>query len=393
MPHTLTRQTNEQSVLETLYHHGPLTRVELAQRLALSQPTVNSLVSDLEAVDLLYATGKVEGRRGRAPSVYAVNSSAGHIVGVDVGGTRIASAVSNLIGEELERRRDATNTDSAEALLEQIVTIARALINKAEIPWSAVQVVTVGLPATVDPDSGRVGLGSNLPSFGDLDVAAELESLLGTKVRLDNDVNLAAIGERWRGAAVGIDDFAFVSIGAGIGVGLILDGDVWLGRSGAAGEIAWLPIGGDPFDADANAKGALGEAVAGRGVVRRYQGLLPSAPEAITAEGIFDLAAEGDAEALQVVDAEARLVAMAVAAITTVVEPSLVVLGGGIGAKPLLLEPVRTHLARIVPRPPSLASSALGDEAGLVGAISSGLHLARARLLGDRSLTVGVGTG
>jgi predicted NBD/HSP70 family sugar kinase len=385
VPHTLTRHFNEQAVLETLYHHGPLTRVELATRLTLSQPTVNSLVGSLEQGSLVRRAGKREGRPGRAPTLFELNGSAGHLVAVDLGGMRLTAALTDLFGVEVTRTTQPTDTSSADAVLDQITAVSRRLAERAGVAWSAVQVVSVGFPGTVDRRTGQVGLGSKLPPFSTRDVPSELARRLGVPVAVDNDVNMAAIGEGWRGVAHGIDDFAFVSIGTGTGMGLVLDGDVRQGRTGAAGEIAWLPLAADPFDAGVRSTGGFEEAASARGLLARYRAV-SGAGSADTAVTVLELAAAGDTGALEAVDGEARALATALAAVTVVVEPELLVLGGPIGCDPLLADMVGGYLLQLVPRPPRLERSALGADAGMLGAIASGLHRARTRLLRSHHL-------
>ena len=196
---------------------------------------------------------------------------------------------------------------------------------------------------------------------------AELEERLGVPVRIDNDINLAALGEQWRGVARGVDDFAFLSIGTGLGAGLVLHGELLRGRHGAAGELDFVAAGaGRDIDPCAAAVSALAARLAG-------------APGAVTAliapydvRGVFEAARRGDSVARAVVEEEARRIALHIVPLAAVTDPALVVLGGGLGANgDLLLDPVRALLADWVPYPPRVEVSALGEAAVLTGASRS----------------------
>jgi predicted NBD/HSP70 family sugar kinase len=202
-------------------------------------------------------------------------------------------------------------------------------------------------------------------------VGDELRDRLGLPVTLENDVNLAALGERWQGVASGVDDFAFLSIGTGVGAGLVLHGELHRGHHGAAGEID-LAFAGLAEETDPCASAVT--TIAAREVDGdRRSALAPP----FDAREVFAAARAGDAAARAVVAEVARRIAVNIGPLAAIADVSLVVLGGGIGANAdLLLAPIRELLARHTPYPPRVEVSSLGEAAVLTGALSIGLRAA-----------------
>ena len=235
-----------------------------------------------------------------------------------------------------------------------------------------------------EADRERAGEHGGVAEAGDLDprrvgaVLAEqpadrLEQRLGVPVSVENDVNLAAVGEHWRGVGQGVDDFVFLSVGTGLGAGLVLLGELHRGHHGAAGEVDFA-LGGDlERENDPAASGVVG--FAGQLAARAELRTSLAAPFDARAGGSEDRA--GDELARAVVDEEARRIAQHILPIAAVADVALIVIGGGIGANgDLLLEPIRALLAQRCPYPPRVEVSSLGDAAVLTGALAIGLRAA-----------------
>jgi predicted NBD/HSP70 family sugar kinase len=217
-------------------------------------------------------------------------------------------------------------------------------------------------------------------------VVADLRRAFGPNMVLENDINLAALAERDHGHGRDVGTFAFVSVGTGIGMGLVLGGRLHKGVHGSAGEIGFLPLGElGPIDAsDARRRGTLEAAASAAGVVRaaRRHGMSGR----ISARQVFEAAAAGDKAAAAVVCEEAGLVARAVAAVSLVADPDLVVLGGGIGSAPGFAEAVAAELGRLLSTAPDVKVSAMGAEATVEGGLRLGIDRAWRRAL-DRGGT------
>jgi glucokinase len=377
----MARRLNEQAVLDVIFSSGPTSRVDVAEATGLSKPTVSSIVEDLVAAGLVHLTGRTQGNVGRTAALYEVNAAVGHVIGVDLGGTKIRAAIADLFGTVLSEKVVPTDPTGPDAVIQQILGLGSELAGDADVSMSTVRALAVATPGTVDPRTGQISLAYNIPSFAGIDLASRLQDGNGFRVVLDNDVNMAAVGERWQGLARQCDNFAFLAVGTGIGMGLMLNGEIWQGHGGAAGEIGYLPLGRDPFDPAVKRRGALEESGAGRGIVARYheaRGGAGASANELTAEMVFDAARSGDEAAKRVLDDEARVLATAIAAVNAVVAPELIVLGGGVGANTLLLEPLRGYVAQVVPSPElRVETSGLGHRASLIGSLAIGLQAAR----------------
>jgi predicted NBD/HSP70 family sugar kinase len=199
-------------------------------------------------------------------------------------------------------------------------------------------------------------------------------------VVFENDVNLAALGERWRGIGRTVDDFVFFHVGTGVGLGIVVGGELFKGANGAAGEVAYLPLAAaDPHDRANRRRGALETAIGADGVLvtARRAGVRGVS----SAADVFRAAREGDAKAGKAVETVAAGIALGIAAIVPVLDPSLVILGGGIGRNAdVLREPIERELRAFSAVRPRIEASALGEEAELMGAVSLALDAAQERL-------------
>jgi predicted NBD/HSP70 family sugar kinase len=385
------RIMNERALFEQLLRHGPVSRPQLAAATGLSKPTISVALADLERVGVVRSVGLATGGAGRAAQLYEIHPQAGWVMAFDVGRSFVRVALATLTGETVVRRDVRSRARSAVGLLAQLAVLAQETAQEAGIAPDAVTYTVFGTPGTHDQATGALRLAPNLPGWNRPGSVDRLRAVTGSPFLVENDINLAALGEQAHGLGSDVDDFVFMSIGTGIGMGVVLGGRLHRGAQRAAGEISYLPFGeSDPLAA---------------GAVSRRRGLLESVASAdavvavarrfgmggrISAKRIFDAARAGDATARRVVEAEADHLAHALASVMAVLDPELVVLGGGIGAHggELLVAPVRERLADLVPlRPPRIEASALGDDAVVLGALATGLRHAR-DLVFQRALAV-----
>jgi predicted NBD/HSP70 family sugar kinase len=240
----------------------------------------------------------------------------------------------------------------------------------------------IGSPGIVEPDGHALQLAPNLPGWERPAVLRDLRRLLGEGTTIENDVDAAAVAERDHGAGREFSTFALVSVGTGIGMGLVLDGELHRGAHGAAGEIAFLPLADGEVDPrDARRRGALESAVSSAAVVRAAR---RAGTRRRSARSVFAAAAAGDERAREIVSGEAALVAHALGAIVAVIDPELIVLGGGIGRAPGFAEKVRTRLAELSPVVPEVRPSALGEDAVVDGCLAVGGDQLWERVLSSR---------
>lgn len=383
---SLLRAINERTVLECVRRIGPISRAQLARETALSKPTVSQALAGLQQAGLVREAGRSKGGKGPTAILYQLNPRAGWVVGIDVGRNFVRAAIADVTGSFVARRDERAKVRSAETLISQIGAIAHGLASDAGIRWRQVTVAAVGSPGVVHPGREEVELAHSLPGWGRQGLVELVHRELGTNTIFENDVNLAALGERWHGLGRGVDEFVYLHIGTGVGLGIVMHGELYRGAGGAAGEVGYLPLWGTDVRAPASRRrGALDRAASAGGVVEAAKRAGMTGP--LTGKRIFTAAADGDRVAAKVVAQEADRIAMTIAAVAAVLDPALVILGGGIGANAeLLLEPVRDRVRELSPFRPAIEASELREEATLHGSVSLALQTAHAQLF-DRSAT------
>lgn len=375
-------------MLSFIRQTGPVSRAQIARDSGLSKPTVSQALTSLEGARLVREAGRTSGGKGPTAQLYELNPHAGWVVGLDVGRDRVRAAIADLSGEVVGRRDERSKARSARSLIAQIGELARALAADAGIHWRQVTFTTVGSAGVFEPERDEMQLAYNLPGWSGHGVVDAVRAELGTNVAFENDVNLAAVGEQQYGLGRDVGNFVYLHIGTGVGVGLVLNGELYRGSRGAAGEIAYLPLAAsDPHDPGNLRRGALEEAVGAAGVVAvaRQLGIAPP----LSARRVFTAARRGDPAAARVVSVVAERIALAIAAVVPLVDPELVILGGGIGRNgDLLLDPVHRELRSLSPFHPRIEISALGEDAELRGAVAMALAAAQ-----DQLFSRGVGGG
>jgi predicted NBD/HSP70 family sugar kinase len=375
---TAMRVMNERAVFEQIRLLGPVSRPQLADATGLSKPTISLALVNLEGSGLVRHVGQSSGNSGRAALLYEMRPEAGWVVGVDVGRSWLRIALANLAGEVVLRRQERSQSRDAKKLVAQIGSLVSTLPVEAGLSYQDVTYTVIGSPGVVD-ERGAMRLAANLSGWNGSSVIDALGDRLGSSLAVENDINLAALGEQAHGLGKGVPNFVFISVGTGIGMGIVLDGQLHRGARGAAGEIGFLPLGEAEPAADESSKrsrGSLESVASAEAVVANARRL--GMRNAVSAEDVFESARNSDT-ALTAVRVEAEHLARAVAAITAVLDPELVVLGGGIGRNgDLLLAPMSERLEKLLPLgPPPLMVSALGDDAVVLGALA--IALARAR--------------
>jgi predicted NBD/HSP70 family sugar kinase len=369
----LIRSLNEQLLLDYIRGAGRISRPDLAQLSRLSKPTVSLALANLERAGLIRTSGRKTGTPGRNALLYEVRPETGFVLALDAGSEFLRGAVGDLSGAVRAHstlRADATTGHERVAELNRL---AKGLCADVGIDLADITQTVLGSPGVHDPTRDALRLAGALPQWDEPSVLAELRAVFGPALRLENDVNAAALAEQAHGHGRGVSDFAFVSVGTGIGLGLVIGGRLHRGAHGAAGEIGFLPLpGGHPGDArDARRRGAFEAAASAAGIVRaaRRAGLRGR----MTARSVFEAADGGDRRAAGVVAAEARLIARALCAVVAVADPELIVLGGGVGRADGFLPAVAREVRRTAPVLPELRVSALGTDAVVDGCLAAGL--------------------
>ncbi|MET9381721.1 ROK family protein [Streptomyces sp. NPDC002928] len=372
------------AVFAVLAGAGHATRPQLAALAGLSKPTVSAAVAELERARLATRSGTAHGATGRSAALYRLGPAAGSVLAIDLGSTHTAVRACALDGTVLAARTtyggDSSPTDITAPTDARPRDTVRAVLDGLE-PGS-VRAVVIAVPDVVRDVAG-VGPCSAAPVPPAIAITAlpatpaiaaavaALDLPPGAAVHIENNVNCAALAELHEGAARGRHTFGYLQVGHGIGLGIVVGGQVLRGAGGAAGEIARLPY---PWaqGQDSVLEGMEEYAGAGSLMRRVAAGWTDEdGPAPRDAAELFALAGDGHATARRYVDTHAREVGRLAAATTAVLDPGLIVLGGGIGANPQLLPGVRAELARL-----SWPTEVVGSEVGDSGTVAGAARLA-----------------
>ncbi|MFG2602452.1 ROK family transcriptional regulator [Streptomyces sp. NPDC048514] len=364
------RSANERLLLDRLRGLGAASRAQLARETGLSKPTVSSALASLEAAGLVHEVGTHAPERGRTAVLYAPDPAAGYALGVDIGRSWLRVAVVDLDGTVVSRADVRNRARASAALADLVVGTAREVIADSGVDPAEVVHGVVGTPGVYDERRRRVRYAMHLPGWGRAGLVDRMHEELGVPLEVHNDANLAALGEYMYGVGAGSRLFAYILIGTGLGMGVVSEGRLFTGAHGLAGEIGFLPWPGR------RKPERLEDAVSGVAVVEAARRFGMSGQ--LTAKAVFDAARRGDPAALHAVELEGERIAHTVAAAAAVLDPDLVVLGGGLGhSVDLLLRPVREGLRALTPLRPRIAPSRLGEDAVLLGAVATALDTAR----------------
>jgi predicted NBD/HSP70 family sugar kinase len=380
---SLLRELNDRSALELLLSGGPMTRAQLGEHTGLSKVTASQLLSRLEERGLVAVAGELAGGRGPNAALYAVVPSTAYVAGLHVEQDEISAGVADITGNVVTRISvDPSDAEDPVALVRGAVLAA---CSSAGVPPESLRAFVIGTPGVLDPRTGDPRLAVNLPAWHE-GVLAALRTDLGRPVTLENDVNLAAMAERAVGAAAGVEDFVLVWIGVGLGLATVLGGRLHRGVGGAAGEIGYLPVPGVPLPEDVThpATGAFQRLVGAQALIplaAQYGFTEPTAAAAVAAAVIA--AAAGKPRAGEFLSELAGRVATGVAAVSVVLDPGLVVLGGDVGLAggTDLADRVAAEVGRICPARPQVVPTAVSGGPVLRGAILAAVEQARTELL------------
>ncbi|MFF4795218.1 ROK family transcriptional regulator [Streptomyces sp. NPDC001276] len=363
----------------------------LAAATGLSRPAVTRALADLRDRGLVEFTSTGNSLQPGRPAQYArFRAEAGYVAGIDIGPHKVLVAIADLAGRVLTVHCAAV--DAGTDGLQMFDTVRAALttaVVEAGVPLSRLWAVTVGTPGIVDRDRGEVLLAPSIPGWAGLPAVTRLRDWLHCPVSIDNDVNLAVLAERRRGAAADAEteSLVFVQWGRRIGCGIIINGRPYRGHSAAAGELGFIDLASDP-DAPPGPRPSDGtgpfERLVGAAAIHRLalEGGAPAGDEDDIAP-LFEAAAAGDQAATDVVERVAARFARGLAAMLLVLDPDRVVIGGGVSrAGDVLLEPVRRHLHLHALVPVTVHASTLGDQAVALGAVRHSLDVAEERMQG-----------
>ena len=373
------RDINRSAILEIVRRESPISRTAIAERLGVSLPTVMRIVDELIADGLVRSQGESEWSGGRRRSLLEFNADGHLVLGVDMGGTKIYGALSNLGGTVIDEMNIGHHGTQGDESYEALTNLIDTLLASPKLEGRSVLGIGVGAPGITLHKEGIVRWAYTL-AWKDFPLKARLAERYHLPITVDNDVNLAALGELWFGAGQNCQNMILIAIGTGIGAGIIIDGALYRGSSESSGEIGNMLPGKEFLGKNYLDFGALESVASGTGIAERARKhsktrLSPAELEALVSEDVFDAARQGQKWAWALINETVDYLAVTIANLAVCFDPDLIVLGGGVSrSADLLVGPILKRIEGTIPVLPRLVVSSLGLRAGVMGAITNVLH-------------------
>jgi predicted NBD/HSP70 family sugar kinase len=377
----LLREINDRTALELLLHHGAMTRGQLVERTGLSKPTASQLLARLEALGLVTVTGTAAGARGPSAQVYAIEATAGYAMGVDVSPGSARAGVADLTGQVQGLADGTVDARRSADPVAEVAAVVRAAARAARVPLRRVAHLVVASPGVHDDARDVLRHAEHMPAWARPGLRAALEAELHVPVQVENDVNVVAVAERVRGAAVGTDSFALLWVAGGLGLAIDLGGRVHRGATGGAGEVGYMPLPGFAAERSGGRPVNFQSLVSEQAVqtLARHHGIR-AGNAAASVRRAADLAATGAGGPF--LDELAERLATGIAIVVAVIDPRMVVLAGdtAVAGGEELRSRIERRLRHLTPLRPRLALTAITGTPVLAGALEVGLAATRADL-------------
>ena len=369
-------ETPSYQILEEVSRHPSLKPQTLAEELKLPRAIIENQTRKLRQVGLLSLSkgGGVQ-----------INPDYGYLVGIDMGASHLHFALADFSGEIIDDTVEKVRPeDGPRKTIGQIKKGIHRLVPPGK--RSRLRAVGMAVPSAVDPRSGLVLMANNLPGWKNINLKRELEKEFRLPVCIENDANMAAIGEHWLGTARDVDNFVFIALGTGIGSGIFVNGRLYVGRTGAAGELQFLHVEWPRWNENFGVTGYFESFASGQGIATLGRKLLKRRPkgqgeglaETRDAYFVFEAFHQGNAKARKVLETIFTILGVGIANVVGVLDPDMIVLGGGVsrGDPEFMLRTVNSVAQKIQPNCPPILISKLGDQAQTYGAIYSSMMAA-----------------
>jgi glucokinase len=383
----LLRQTNAQLVLRLLRESGPCSKADLVRASGLSAPTVTNVVTHLASAGLIEAIGEGDSTGGRPPDIIRFRAERGCLAAVEITSRFMRFLLADLDGRELGRSKTVLVRQSSRpaAVCAQIAREVRNLLRKQKQTEEQLLGLVVGVPAIVNVHEGVVLSLSKLKDWSDVPLVSMLRKEFRCRVIVENDTNLAAQGEYYRGATQKEPNFVYITIGEGVGAGIFLDGNLYRGSQWSAGEIGYLRVPhvsrGNPT---IHGYGRLEKVLGAPGILRSWHASAKRGrthPKVNSADEVFDLAAAGNAQAKKILMQRAAILSDVILDMALILNPSAILLGGEVGSHPRLLQEVKALLKGSEFAVTRVGLGALGSSAVLWGAVYMAMQSAVSSLI------------
>ncbi|QCJ41061.1 ROK family protein [Bacillus sp. S3] len=376
---------NKKRILQCILEHAPISRSEIAGKMKISKPTVSFLVDELIQEKWVFEKGIGEStsQGGRRPIHLYFNEKAAYIIGTDIGGTKVKIIISDLNGNIVAASSFQTEQYVHTGLLKKVAKEISVMIQKNDIDPQKILGMGAGVPGITE----TTGIVVEAPSLNWIryPFIKEAARYLSFPIYVDNDVNVAALGEQWLGNAKHKENVLFIAIGTGIGSGIIIHNQLYRGSSNAAGEMGYMVTDKNDmkneFQPIFHRYGFLESVAGGKAIGDKLTRVVQQHPDhplydqaksgELTGEIAFVLAKKGDKIALKVIDEAIEHIAYGIINAASLLNPEVIILGGGVlKSSEFILPKLREIVDHYLPSSVELKVSQLGENAGVLGAVS-----------------------
>jgi glucokinase len=373
-------QMNKKKILQCVFENAPISRAGIAGKINLSKPTVSALVDELIHEGWIFEKGIGESTAhgGRKPIQLYFNEKAAYVIGTDIGGTKVKTVISDLGGNIMASSSFQTGPD----ILKQLAKEIEKLIEKSGIELGKILGMGAGVPGITDPKTGVVFEAPSL-NWVRYPFLTEAKRYFSFPVYVDNDVNVAALGEQWLGNAKNKENVMYIAVGTGIGSGLIIQNQLYRGAANAAGEVGYTVTDKNAMKSDFkpvfHRYGFLESVAGGKAIGEKFAAVIGQKPDhplhpkasEITGEDAFAYAKNGDTDALDVIQEAIEHLAYGIVNAAALLNPEVIILGGGVmKSSEFILPKLREIVNQYLPSPVELRISQLGENTGVLGAVS-----------------------
>lgn len=370
------RRINRSAILEYLRLSSATSRTEMANDLELSLPSVKRIIDQLLAEGLVVRTGKKEKGRGRSREMLSLNLDSRAVIGIDVGGSHIRGALVSIGGKILLEEYQPQQWSGPELNFEIIQTFIKGLLEKSRAENPQLLGIGIGIPGIVAAQTGTVILAPSL-GWENYPFLEKLAPHLSIPVFVENDVALAALGESWFGAGIGIKNLVMIAIGTGIGAGVLINGKLYSGHSHAAGEIGYFLPSPEYLNNQYPGFGALESLVSGQGITDQARTIIANnqADGALSPQAdlltMLEAAQNDEPWAVQLIQETIDYYSLMIANLSLCFDPELIIIGGGVADSfEVLFTPISSRLEGVIPTIPPIQKTALRSDAPILGAVA-----------------------
>jgi glucokinase len=374
---SLLRHTNALRVLKLLRESGSCSKADLVRASGLSAPTITNVVGDLLLADLIKPLGEGESNGGRPPDIISFKAERGCLLALKLTADSLSFLLADLNGQEMDSHTIslAKRKTTPDAICILIGEEVRRLLRKHRKKREQLLALVIGVPAITNVDEGLVLSISTLENWRSVPLASKLSRIVDCLVIVENDINLAAMGERYCGAAEAEETFVLIHIGPNVGAGIVLGGQIYHGSQWLAGEIAYLRLPNTARKRAAlNEFGELDTLLTSAGILESWHEAKKNEPEKMDAMAVLDLAQTGHARAEKIVQHRATIVADIIINLSLILNPGLILLEGEVGSHPALINAVERQLQESEFAVTKIGVGKLGDSSVLWGGIAMALE-------------------